>query len=40
MYAAILAAGALGYALNLLFLLIERRIVLRAGRSAAACRSS
>lgn len=32
MYAAILAAGALGYALNLLFLLLERRIVHWSGR--------
>jgi ABC-type nitrate/sulfonate/bicarbonate transport system permease component len=32
MYAAIFAAGALGYALNLLFLLIERRFVHWAGR--------
>ena len=32
MYAAILAAGALGYALNVLFLLIERRIVHWSGR--------
>jgi NitT/TauT family transport system permease protein len=32
MYAAILAAGALGYALNIAFLLIERRIVHWSGR--------
>jgi len=32
MYAAILAAGALGYALNILFLVAERRIVLWSGR--------
>jgi ABC-type nitrate/sulfonate/bicarbonate transport system permease component len=32
MYAAIFAAGALGYALNLVFLLIERRFVHWAGR--------
>jgi ABC-type nitrate/sulfonate/bicarbonate transport system permease component len=32
MYAAIFAAGALGYTLNLLFLLIERRFVHWAGR--------
>ena len=32
MYAAILAAGALGYALNVLFLLIERRIIHWNGR--------
>jgi len=32
MYAAILAAGALGYALNILFLLFERRIVHWSGR--------
>ncbi|MGE0799011.1 MAG: ABC transporter permease [Lautropia sp.] len=32
MYAAILAAGALGYALNVLFLVIERRIVHWSGR--------
>ncbi|WP_374523062.1 ABC transporter permease [Hydrogenophaga sp.] len=32
MYAAILAAGALGYALNVLFLLVERRIVHWSGR--------
>jgi sulfonate transport system permease protein len=32
MYAAILSAGALGYALNVLFLLIERRIVHWSGR--------
>jgi ABC-type nitrate/sulfonate/bicarbonate transport system permease component len=32
MYASILAAGALGYALNVLFLLIERRIVHWSGR--------
>ena len=32
MYAAILAAGALGYALNILFLLVERRIVHWSGR--------
>jgi sulfonate transport system permease protein len=32
MYAAILAAGAMGYALNVLFLLIERRIVHWSGR--------
>ena len=32
MYAAILAAGALGYALNILFLLAERRIVHWSGR--------
>ena len=32
MYAAILAAGALGYALNALFLLLERRIVHWSGR--------
>jgi NitT/TauT family transport system permease protein len=32
MYAAILAAGALGYALNVLFLLIERKIVHWSGR--------
>ncbi len=32
MYASILAAGALGYALNILFLLIERKIVHWSGR--------
>ncbi|HVK31583.1 MAG TPA: ABC transporter permease subunit, partial [Burkholderiaceae bacterium] len=32
MYAAILSAGALGYALNVLFLVIERRIVHWSGR--------
>lgn len=32
MYAAILAAGALGYALNIVFLLLERRIVHWSGR--------
>ncbi|MCW5221012.1 ABC transporter permease [Verminephrobacter aporrectodeae] len=32
MYAAILAAGALGYALNVLFLVLERRIVHWSGR--------
>jgi NitT/TauT family transport system permease protein len=32
MYAAILAAGALGYALNIFFLLVERRIVHWSGR--------
>jgi len=32
MYAAILAAGALGYALNIIFLLAERRIVHWSGR--------
>ncbi|WP_077002070.1 ABC transporter permease [Variovorax sp. KK3] len=32
MYAAILAAGALGYALNILFLMAERRIVHWSGR--------
>ena len=32
MYAAILAAGALGYALNVLFLVIERKIVHWSGR--------
>jgi sulfonate transport system permease protein len=32
MYAAILAAGALGYALNVLFLYVERRIVHWSGR--------
>jgi sulfonate transport system permease protein len=32
MYAAILAAGALGYALNVLFLMLERRIVHWSGR--------
>ena len=32
MYASILAAGALGYALNVLFLLIERRIIHWSGR--------
>jgi len=32
MYASILAAGALGYALNVLFLIIERRIVHWSGR--------
>ena len=32
MYASILAAGALGYALNILFLLAERRIVHWSGR--------
>lgn len=32
MYAAILAAGALGYALNILFLVVERRIVHWSGR--------
>jgi sulfonate transport system permease protein len=32
MYAAILAAGALGYALNIIFLIIERRIVHWSGR--------
>jgi ABC-type nitrate/sulfonate/bicarbonate transport system permease component len=32
MYAAILAAGALGYALNVLFLLLERRVVHWSGR--------
>jgi NitT/TauT family transport system permease protein len=32
MYASILAAGALGYALNMLFLAIERRVVHWSGR--------
>lgn len=32
MYAAILAAGSLGYALNLLFLFLERRIVHWSGK--------
>jgi sulfonate transport system permease protein len=32
MYAAILAAGALGYALNVVFLIVERRIVHWSGR--------
>lgn len=32
MYASILAAGALGYALNILFLMLERRIVHWSGR--------
>lgn len=32
MYAAILSAGALGYALNILFLMIERRIIHWSGR--------
>ncbi len=32
MYASILAAGALGYALNILFMLLERRIVHWSGR--------
>lgn len=32
MYAAIFAAGALGYCLNLIFLVIERRFVHWAGR--------
>lgn len=32
MYAAILAAGALGYVLNILFLLLERRVVHWSGR--------
>jgi sulfonate transport system permease protein len=32
MYAAILAAGILGYVLNILFLLVERRIVHWSGR--------
>jgi NitT/TauT family transport system permease protein len=32
MYASILAAGALGYALNVLFLMVERRIVHWSGR--------
>ncbi|MFC0400056.1 ABC transporter permease [Paraburkholderia rhizosphaerae] len=32
MYAAILAAGGLGYALNILFLLLERRVVHWSGR--------
>lgn len=32
MYASILAAGALGYALNILFLLVERKIVHWSGR--------
>ena len=32
MYAAILAAGALGYALNVLFLVAERKIVHWSGR--------
>ena len=32
MYAAIFAAGALGYGLNLLFLLVERRFVHWAGK--------
>jgi len=32
MYAAILAAGALGYALNVVFILIEKRIVHWSGR--------
>ena len=32
MYASILAAGALGYALNIVFLLVERRIVHWSGR--------
>ena len=36
MYAAILAAGALGYALNILFLLAERRIVHWSGESSPA----
>ncbi|MDP3356046.1 MAG: ABC transporter permease, partial [Polaromonas sp.] len=31
-YASILAAGVLGYALNVLFLLLERRIVHWSGR--------
>jgi len=32
MYAAIIAAGVLGYALNVLFLFLERRIVHWSGR--------
>ncbi|MDO8279338.1 MAG: ABC transporter permease, partial [Burkholderiaceae bacterium] len=32
MYASILAAGALGYALNILFLVAEKRIVHWSGR--------
>jgi NitT/TauT family transport system permease protein len=32
MYASILSAGALGYALNILFLVLERRIVHWSGR--------
>ena len=32
MYAAILSAGVLGYALNVLFLVIEKRIVHWSGR--------
>jgi len=32
MYAAIFAAGALGYGLNLLFLVVERRFVHWAGK--------
>ena len=32
MYASILAAGALGYALNILFLMLERKIVHWSGR--------
>jgi NitT/TauT family transport system permease protein len=32
MYAAILAAGVLGYTLNVLFLVIERRVVHWSGR--------
>ena len=32
MYAAIFAAGALGYGLNLMFLVVERRFVHWAGR--------
>ena len=32
MYAAILSAGALGYALNIMFLMAERRIVHWSGR--------
>ena len=32
MYASIIAAGALGYALNVLFLLAEKRIVHWSGR--------
>jgi NitT/TauT family transport system permease protein len=32
MYAAIFAAGALGYGLNLLFLLVERRFVHWSGK--------
>jgi NitT/TauT family transport system permease protein len=32
MYAAIFAAGALGYALNLMFLLVEKKLIHWSGR--------